>query len=146
MTKKDAKPRLIRWVLLLQEFDAEIVDRKGTENNVADHLSRLENMEHDRKQLDVNASVPDEAVFKVTESMPWYADIVNFLVYKQFPEDFNAQQKKKLMHDAKFYYWDEPQLYKRGPDHIFRPCVPETSYQRILSQCLDAPYGGHFGG
>ena len=48
MTKKDAKPRLIRWVLLLQEFDAEIVDRKGIENNVADHLSRLENMEHDR--------------------------------------------------------------------------------------------------
>ena len=42
MTKKDAKPRLIRWVLLLQEFDAEIQDKKGSENKVADHLSRLE--------------------------------------------------------------------------------------------------------
>ena len=41
MAKKDVKPRLIRWVLLLQEFDFEVLDRKGTENQVADHLSRL---------------------------------------------------------------------------------------------------------
>ena len=42
MTKKDAKPRLIMWVLLLQEFDGEIKDKKVSENLVVDHLSRLE--------------------------------------------------------------------------------------------------------
>ena len=42
IAKKDEKRRLIRWVLLFQEFDYEVIDRKGTENQVGDQLSRLE--------------------------------------------------------------------------------------------------------
>ncbi|KAK1682223.1 hypothetical protein QYE76_043071 [Lolium multiflorum] len=65
MTKKDAKPRLIRWVLLLQEFDLHIIDRKGADNPVADNLSRLENIAYDH--VPVNDSFPNEqlAVIKV---------------------------------------------------------------------------------
>jgi len=42
LKKPDAKPRLIRWMLLLQKFDIVIKDRSGVENVVADHLSRIE--------------------------------------------------------------------------------------------------------
>ena len=47
LSKKDAKPRLLRWILLLQEFNIEITDKRGTENVVADHLSRIEGIKSD---------------------------------------------------------------------------------------------------
>ncbi|XP_070007160.1 uncharacterized protein [Nicotiana sylvestris] len=58
--KKEPKPRLIRWVLLLQEFDLEIRDRKVTENQVVDHLSRLEGAEISIEVEDILENFPDE--------------------------------------------------------------------------------------
>ena len=88
MTKKDAKPRLIRWVLLLQEFDVEIKDKKGTENLVADHLSRLEGA---RDDVPVNDEFPEEKLFAIEDkrAVPWFADYVNYLVAKVIPPKFN---------------------------------------------------------
>ena len=95
MEKKDAKPRLIRWVLLLQEFDLHIVDRKGDENPVADNLSRLENILDD--PLPIDDSFPDEqlAAINVSQNTPWYADYANYIVAKYIPPSFTYQQKKK---------------------------------------------------
>ncbi|KAK1632280.1 hypothetical protein QYE76_006595 [Lolium multiflorum] len=83
MTKKDAKPRLIRWVLLLQEFDLHIVDRKGADNPVADNLSRLENIAYD--PVPVNDSFPNEqlAVIKFRSTM------VSKNKGKEFPDEDN---------------------------------------------------------
>jgi hypothetical protein len=58
-SKKDAKSRLIRWILLLQEFDIEIWDKKGTENVVADHLSRL-TMAFTEDATPISETFPDE--------------------------------------------------------------------------------------
>nr|GFA20721.1 reverse transcriptase domain-containing protein [Tanacetum cinerariifolium] len=37
--KKDAKARLLQWVLLIQEFDFQVLNTKGAENLAADHLA-----------------------------------------------------------------------------------------------------------
>ncbi|CAN6700807.1 unnamed protein product [Malus baccata var. baccata] len=79
MTKKDAKPRLIRWILLLQEFDLEVRDKKGSDNVVADHLSRLNENHGVGQPLPLNESFPDEQLLVVQEKEPWYADFVNYL-------------------------------------------------------------------
>jgi hypothetical protein len=94
MSKKDAKPRLIRWMLLLQEFDLHIVDRKGAENPAADNFSRLENISFD--PIPVNDSFPNEqlASIKVTSrENPWYADYANVIASKYLPPTFTAQQR-----------------------------------------------------
>ena len=92
MHKKDAKPRLIRWVLLLQEFDLQIFDSKGQDNSVADNLSRMEDIPHD--PIPVNDNFPDEqlAVVKVqSHSDPWFADYANFIVAKFLPPGLTFQ-------------------------------------------------------
>ena len=60
LAKKDVKPRLIRWVLLLQEFYLEIKDKKGSDNVIADHLSRLEKPIDDKRGTQIEENFPDE--------------------------------------------------------------------------------------
>nr|GEY31961.1 reverse transcriptase domain-containing protein [Tanacetum cinerariifolium] len=69
LNKQDAKPRLLRWVLLLQEFDITILDKKGSENLAADHLSRLENPHQDvLENKDINENFPLETLGSLTSN------------------------------------------------------------------------------
>ncbi|RVW36215.1 Gag-Pol polyprotein [Vitis vinifera] len=83
LTKQDAKARLIRWILLLQEFNLQIRDKKGVENVVADHLSRLV-IAHDSHGLPINDDFPEESLMSV-DVAPWYSHIANFLVTGEVP-------------------------------------------------------------
>ena len=143
LSKKDAKPRLIRWILLLQEFDLEIKDKKGTENSVADHLSRLRQKEH-KDDLPIDDSFPDDQLlFVTTTGAPWYADFVNYLECGILPPELTYQQKKKFLSDVKHYFWDEPYLFRLGADGIHRRCIPEEEIDSIIRHCHSSPYGGH---
>ncbi|WJZ94281.1 hypothetical protein VitviT2T_013155 [Vitis vinifera] len=83
LTKQDAKARLIRWILLLQEFDLQIRDKKGVENVVADHFSRLA-IAHNSHVLPINDDFPEESLM-LLEKTPWYAHIANYLVTVEVP-------------------------------------------------------------
>ncbi|GJY39748.1 reverse transcriptase domain-containing protein [Tanacetum coccineum] len=89
--KQDAKPRLIRWILLFQEFDIEIKDKKGKENVAADHLSRIENDEtSDDGEVDDN--FPGETLMEIsTRDIPWFADFANYLVSDIIPKGMTYQ-------------------------------------------------------
>ncbi|KAK9042651.1 hypothetical protein V6N11_017718 [Hibiscus sabdariffa] len=145
VTKKDAKPRLIRWILLLQEFDLEIRDRKGAENQIADHLSRLENKSDCESNIEIKENFLDEKILSAT-TIPWYADIVNFLVSGVLPHELSSQGRKKFRHDARYYFWDEPYLFKQCADQLLWRCVPEEEQKDILFHCHTSTCGGHFGG
>ena len=146
LAKKDAKPRLIRWVLLLQEFDLEIRDKKGSTNVVADHLSRLEKEEDLSNQALIDDSFPDEFVLVLQQIFsPWYADFANYLAGGVLPEDLSYQEKKRFLHQAKQYLWEEPYINKICGDGLIRRCIPEAEVHSILLHCHDSSYGGHYG-
>nr|GEZ83907.1 reverse transcriptase domain-containing protein [Tanacetum cinerariifolium] len=122
--KKDAKARLLRWILLLQEFDFKVIDTRKAENYAADHLSRLKN--------------PYENIFDPKE------------INKTFPlESLNkgmaSQQKQKFFKDARHYFWDDPYLFRTYADQIIRRCVAGKEAIDILNAFHSGPTGGHYG-
>jgi hypothetical protein len=98
LMKNDAKLRLIQWILLLQEFDLEIRDKKGVENSVADHLSCLQFEKS--AELPINDYMRDDTLLKVSTTDSWYANIVNYIVDDYIPL---GADKKKIIKDSRLH-------------------------------------------
>ncbi|GJV76034.1 reverse transcriptase domain-containing protein [Tanacetum coccineum] len=128
LAKQDAKPRLLWWILLLQEFDVIIRDKKGAEYLTADHLSRLENPhEGDLEKTEINETFPLETLGIISShndsSTPWFDDIANYHAGNFVVKGMSSQQKKKFFKDVKHYFWDDPYLFKICADQVIKRCV-----------------------
>ncbi|GJU33451.1 reverse transcriptase domain-containing protein [Tanacetum coccineum] len=147
--KKDAKARLMRWILLLQEFDVEIRDKKGAENLAADHLSRLENPhQNEFENKEITETFPLETLGSVAlrdDSTPWFADFANYHAGNFIVKGMSTQQKNKFFKDVKHYFWDDPFLFKICADQVIRRCVSGQEAFDILKACHSGPTGGHYG-
>ncbi|XP_071695580.1 uncharacterized protein [Rutidosis leptorrhynchoides] len=144
----DSKHRLIRWVLLLQEFDIKIRDKKGAENVAPDHLSRLDNP--GLQPLDeskIRDTFPDEHLMRIdlVDEVPWFADFVNYLASNVLQKGLSYQQKKKFFNDLRYYFWDDPHLFRIGADQVIRKCVYGQEAWDILRSCHSGPTGGILG-
>nr|GEV35029.1 DNA-directed DNA polymerase [Tanacetum cinerariifolium] len=148
--KKDAKARLLWWVLLLQEFDFKVLDTKGAENLAADHLPRLENpYENVLDPKGINETFPLETLSMVTfrgdSSAPWFADFANYHASNFIVKGMTSQQKNKFFKYVKHYFWDDPFLFKICADQVIRRCVHGKEALDILVACHNGPTGGHHG-
>nr|GEY25482.1 reverse transcriptase domain-containing protein [Tanacetum cinerariifolium] len=147
--KKDAKAHLLRWILLLQEFDFKVIDTRRVENYAADHLSRLENpYENVFDPKEINETFPLEYLNKVAHkdpSTPWFADLANYHAGNFIIKGNASQQKKKFFKDARHYFWDDPYQFRTYADQIIRRCVAGKEAIDILNACHSGPTGGHYG-
>nr|GEV38363.1 reverse transcriptase domain-containing protein [Tanacetum cinerariifolium] len=149
--KQDAKPRLLRWVLLLQEFDITVRDKKkGVENLAANHLSRLENPHQsvlDKKEI--NEMFPLKTLNMVSfhgdSSTLWFVDFANYHAGSFVVKRMLSQQKNKFFKDVKHYFWDDPFLFKICADQVIRWCVHGQGAVDILKACHNGPTRRHHG-
>ncbi|GJR26234.1 reverse transcriptase domain-containing protein [Tanacetum coccineum] len=146
--KKDAKARLMRWILLLQEFDIEIRDKKGAENLAADHLSRLENPhQNEFENKEITETFPLETLDRCSsyDSTTMVCRFPNYHAGNFIVKGMSSQQKNKFFKDVKHYFWDDPFLFKICADQVIRHCVSGQEAFDILKACHSGPTGGHYG-
>nr|GFA66115.1 reverse transcriptase domain-containing protein [Tanacetum cinerariifolium] len=126
LNKQDAKPRLLRWVLLLEEFDITNLDKKESENLAADHLLRLENPHQDvLVNKDINENFPLETLGSLTSH--------------------NTSCRRKGFQRCDTLFLDDPYLFRICADQIIRHCVHGQEDFEILKACHERPSGGHHG-
>ncbi|GJU05500.1 reverse transcriptase domain-containing protein [Tanacetum coccineum] len=143
---KGSKARLMRWILLLQEFDIEIRDNKRLRISPSDHLSRLEKSASDKlkekKNKEINEAFPLETLGSIAlqdQSTPWFADFANYHAGKFVIKGMTSQQKNKFFKDVKHYFWDDPFLFKICADQVIRRCVSGQEALDILKACHSGP-------
>jgi hypothetical protein len=141
LAKKDAKPRLIRWIPLLQEFDVEIRDKKGVDNVVADHLSRMNRGQDDKESIE--DKMRNDHLYRVLDKDTWMIDIIR--VIRKMPlGHLDRNSQRRIISESKKYFWDAPYLFKLGNDGVMRRCVPREERLEIFRKCHSTEYGGHF--
>ncbi|XP_070003015.1 uncharacterized protein [Nicotiana sylvestris] len=147
MRKNNSKARLMRWLLLLQEFDIDIQNRK--EVKIKCQSTCLVWRRRGGRIMAMKSMTPslDEQILAISmKEVSWFADLANFLMCGIIPDEFFSNQRKKLKRDCQDYYSDEPYLFRICTDRVIRRCVPEEEQTKILGACHSSPYGGHHSG
>eukprot|EP00253_Pinus_taeda_P003350 PITA_03350 len=141
MNKPNVNASIIRWLLLLQQFDLTIIDKPSKENVVADFLFRLNLLVGEGM---VDDQMSDEHLFSISVLSPWFADIAKYLVSTQFPPHLSSKEKSKIARKSTSFTWIGGNLFKIGLDQILRRCVKDEEVFDILRTCHDGSCGGHF--
>jgi len=86
---------------------------------------------------------PDESLLSLS-SIPWSANIDNFLALGFLPAHLDAQNKKKFLSDVQNFYWDDPYLFKYCPNQIYQRCILDNEVSSVMKFYHSEACEGHF--
>jgi hypothetical protein len=132
---------LIHWILLLQEFDVKIRDKKGVENVVDDHLSRMNRGQDDKEP--VEDKMRDDHLYRILDKDTWMIDIIR-AIQKMPLDHLGKNTQRRIVSESRKYFWDSPYIFKLGNDGVMRRCVLREERQEILRKCHLTEYSGHY--
>ena len=147
-------------MLLLQEFDFEVIHRLGAQHAVADYLSRLDIGEI---MIGIDDELPDASLFFVTKverptvpinqpewtaTLPWtwYEEMFHFISTGQMSEHLSCDQRKRLALQSHFFELCIGELYYRNVTDVLLQCVIPHDQEAVLRDAHCKPTGGHFCG
>ncbi|KAL9390395.1 hypothetical protein Peur_019000 [Populus x canadensis] len=132
----------VKLVTTLRSGKEGIEDEKGTKNVVANHLSKL-TIDSTSDITPIDDYFPGQSSLSIA-SIPWSANIDNFLASGFLPAHLDTQDKRKFLSDVKNFYWDDPYLFKYCLDQIFQKSIPDNEVSSIIKFCHFEAYGDHF--
>ncbi|MCO5601209.1 hypothetical protein L7F22_055328 [Adiantum nelumboides] len=133
--------RIVRWFIILLEFDFTMVVKKGTTHQRTDHLSRLM---HGKAPTGIDDDLPDAYLFNIDMIPRWSSYIVDYLTNGILPEIMNTSRVRAITKEAENYALIKDNLYTRGKDGQLRMCATEEEYVPFLQQAHSGQARGHF--
>ena len=152
VNKSDLSGRIARWILLLQEFNYEVIVKPGKANANADYLSRQRGTE---ALEDIQAEFPDEFrdeldrkeehVLHITgENELEFSNIIAYLVNRIYPTGLNREEKNVFQHKVAPYTIIHGILFRLGADEQLKRCLEKKERKQVMRALHSGPSGGHF--
>jgi hypothetical protein len=141
LTRQVLGGKYSKWIVILQEFDLEFTKAKAKKSLVfAELICALPSADENIEPRD---PLPDESLFLISTSDPWYGDILLYLQTQRFQPNISREERRRIRHHSRRYLILDDTLYHRGIDTILRRCLIHEEAERILNDCRLGACGGH---
>jgi hypothetical protein len=144
LTRQVLGGKYSKWIVILQEFDLEFTKAKAKKSLVfAELICALPSADENNEPRD---PLPDESLFLISTSDPWYGDILLYLQTQRFQPNISREERRRIRHHSRRYLILGDTLYRRGIDTILRRCLIHEEAERVLNDCHLGACGGHLSG
>ena len=141
--KPNPTGRIARWIILLQEYEFEVMDRPGSKHINADALSRAYDDVGDKSEDD---DFRDANLMAVDVILEGFKEIWDYLTKCKFPSGADKKRKQSIAHRSRPYTVIGNHLYFQGGDGIFRKVVSQADGKKLLEEFHEGLCGGHYAG